>query len=128
MNKLVALLLSLYIATFLYTQVFFVKVLTLSTKAGGNLFWNHLAILVIFTIFIFFTLHRHISVESGYGAMQIVRITLVALALIGLVLSILYHIIPLDPIYNLPPIVDKIFSTDLDYTLWLIAPLLVLFV
>ena len=127
MNKLVAVLFSFYIAILLYTQVFFVKVLTLS-KGSENLFWNHLAILIIFTVFIFFTIQRHITFDSGFGAMQILRISLVSISLIGLMLSILYHLIPLEPIYNLPPIVDKIFATDLDYTLWLIAPLLVLFI
>jgi len=127
MNKLVALLISLYIALFLYTQVFFVKVLTL-TKGNENLFWNHIAILLIFVVFIFFILQKHIEADAGYGAMQFLRVTLVSLALIGLVVSILYHIIPLEPIYNLPPIVDKIFASDLDYTLWLIAPLLILFI
>ncbi|MFZ2049204.1 MAG: hypothetical protein WAV25_02840 [Minisyncoccia bacterium] len=127
MNKLVAVLLSLYIAAFLYTQVFFVKVLTL-TKGNENLFWNHITILLIFGVFIFFVIQKHIEVDAGFGAMQFFRITLVTLSLIGLILSILYHIVPLEPIYNLPPIVDKIFATDLDYTLWLIAPLLVLFI
>ncbi len=127
MNKLVALLLSFYLATFLYTQVFFVKALTL-TKGNENLFWNHIAILLIFAVFIFFVLQKHIEFDAGYGVMQFLRTVLVSLSLIGLVVTILYHVIPLEPIYNLPPLVDKIFASELNYSLWLLAPILVLFI
>ena len=127
MNKLVAVLFSFYIAILLYTQVFFVKVLTL-TKDNGSLFWNHLAILIMFTVFVFFTLHRHVSVEIGKGPIEIVRLVLLSLALIGLVISMFYHLIPLEPLYHLPTVMDKLFASDLDYTLWLLAPLFVLFI
>jgi hypothetical protein len=53
---------------------------------------------------------------------------LLGVAFAGLFISILYHVIPLEPIYNLPASVDKFFASDTSFTIWLIAPLLALFI
>ena len=59
--------------------------------------------------------------------MKPLRFVLLFVALLGLVFTILYHIIPLEPIYNLPAQVDQVFASEMAFTIWLIAPLVVLF-
>ena len=52
---------------------------------------------------------------------------LLSVAAAGLLVSIFYHVIPLTPVYNFSPAIDKIFSTDTDFAIWLLAPLVLLF-
>jgi len=60
--------------------------------------------------------------------MKVVRTILLFAAFLGLVLTVFYHIIPLEPIYNLPTQVDQLFASDTAFTIWLLVPLVVLFI
>jgi hypothetical protein len=117
---------SIYIAALLYTTVPFVKTLTIAGNPSADgapaLFWNHLAIFAIFFLLAFFVLQRHIS--SFGGGLQIFLGTV---ALLGLILTVFYHIIPIAPVYELPKVLAPYFSTNTAFTAWLIAPLVVLF-
>jgi len=124
-NRLVAGILSLYIASFLYTLVPFVKVLTL-VKGSDQLFWNHLAIFAIFFVPIFFILNKYIDSYSSRGVLGYIKIVLLFVALIGIIISIFYNIIPVAPVYTLPTILDQFFLPDLSFTIWLLAPLVVM--
>ena len=127
MNKLVSAVLSLYIGLFFYTVLPFTKVLTGVTKGSLNLFWNHLGILLLFVIPLWFILNRVIRDDPGRGLEKFIRLTLLGVAFLGLVTSVFYHIIPIASIYEFPSVMDKFFKTDIAYSAWLIAPLLILF-
>ena len=127
MQKLAALIISIYVAMLLYSNVFFIKKLEL-VNDNGQLFWNHLGIFLILLVPIFFIVSRIVVLSHARGVMMPLRAILFSLALLGLVLSIFYHVIPLEVVYDLPSQVDKIFASDQAFTIWLIAPLLTLFI
>ncbi|MFH1472949.1 MAG: hypothetical protein ABIF06_00855 [bacterium] len=127
MQKISSLIISIYIATLLYANVFFIKQLTI-VESSGQLFWNHIAIFLILVALTFFLINKYISTPYSRGAMRPIRTVLLLLALIGFIVAILYHIIPLEPIYNLPDIIDKFFISDTAFTIWLLIPLAVLFI
>lgn len=124
-NRLIAGILSLYLASFFYTQVPFVKVLTL-VKGSDQLFWNHIAIFVIFFIPILFILTKYIDSYSRGGILGYIKTALLFIAFIGIIISILYNIIPVAPVYTLPAVLDKFFLPDLSFTLWLLVPIAVM--
>ena len=126
-QKISSLIVSIYITALLYANLFFIKQLTL-VKGADELFWNHLAIFIIILIPVFFLINKYISAPVSRGAMKPLRAVLLLIALVGLILTVLYHIIPLEPIYNLPAQVDQLFASETAFTVWLIAPLLVLFI
>ena len=124
-NRLIAGILSLYLASFFYTQVPFVKVLTL-VKGSDQLFWNHIAIFVIFFIPILFILTKYIDSYSRGGILGYIKTVLLFIAFIGIIISILYNIIPVAPVYTLPAVLDKFFLPDISFTLWLLVPIAVM--
>ncbi len=124
-NRLIAGILSLYLASFFYTQVPFVKVLTL-VKGSDQLFWNHIAIFAIFFVPILFILTKYIDSFSTRGVLGYIKGALLFIALIGLIIFIFYHIIPIAPVYTLPAVLDKFFLPDISFTLWLLVPVAVM--
>ena len=130
-QKLSSLIISLYIAMFLFANLSFIKTFSIF-KETGQLFWNNLAIFIILLIPIYFLINKYISVpcarSRSQSVMKIIRTVLLFLALLGLILTIFYHIIPLEPIYNLPAQLDQFFAPDTAFTIWLIVPLAVLFI
>lgn len=126
-NKLASLVISIYISALIYSNAFFMQILTVA-DSEGQLFWNHLAIFLILLVPIYFLVSRYVSMPYSRGSMKHIRAFVVGIALVGLSLAMLYHIIPLEPIYNLPPYVDQVFASDTAFTIWLIIPLLALFI
>jgi hypothetical protein len=124
---LVSSILSLYIASFLYTHVFFVKTLTIDSNGSSNLFWNHIGIFMIFYLPLHFIMNRVVSMDYDRGASRYVKVGLLAFAMSGLILSLLYHLIPLDPVYNFSGAIDSLFASNTAFTIWLIIPLILLF-
>ena len=127
MNKLVSFVLSFYLATVIYTNAFFVTTLTVA-KASDQLFWNKLGIFVIILLPVYFIVNKFVAVQSGRGGMQVLRIVLVSLATLGLVVAFFYHVIPLAPLYHFPKLLDPYFASASLFTIWLIVPLVVLFI
>ncbi|MDB5194066.1 MAG: hypothetical protein JWN50_80 [Parcubacteria group bacterium] len=121
MTKISSAIFSIYIACLLYVEVPYVKTLTVLGKDSSGLFWNHLAVFLIFFILAFFTLGKHIA-SYGSGA----KTFLAGLLLIGLIITVFYHIVPIAPVYKIPSLLDPYFSTDTAFTAWLIAPLALL--
>lgn len=122
MTRISSAIFSIYIAIALFTVVPFVKTLVVAGKDAPALFWNHLAVFVIFFLLAFFVLQRHVS--SFGGGLQVFLGTL---ALLGLLLTVFYHVVPIAPIYKLPSVLAPYFATNTAYTAWLIAPLVILF-
>jgi hypothetical protein len=125
-NRLVSALIALYISIFLYTEASFVKTLTV-LKGSDQLFYNHITILIIFFIPIFFVINKYISSYSDKGLRGYLKLFLLVVSILGLIGCIIYHIIPIAPIYHLPAYLNPVFATDQIYTIWLIAPIVVLF-
>lgn len=122
MTRITSAILSIYIAALLYLHVPFVKALTIAGKDAAPLFWNHLAIFAIFFALAFFVLQKHVSSFGSH-----LQIFLGTLALLGLILTVFYHVVPIAPIYKLPAVLSPYFATTTAFTVWLIAPLVILF-
>lgn len=127
MHKVASLIVSIYIAIVIYTNAFFIKVLTIG-KGTDQLFWNHLAIFLIILVPVFFLVNKFVHIDSGGGLRKHGKMVLYTVVLIGLVTSLFYHVIPLNPIYDIPAPIDNFFASDTAFTIWLIVPLLALFI
>ena len=125
MQRLSSLIISIYIAALLYASIPFLETISVFKE---QLFWNNLAIFLILLVPVYYLINKNICVPVSRGAMRPLRAALLILALVGLVLTIFYHIIPLEPVYDLPSYIDKYFAPDTAYTIWLIAPLVILFI
>jgi hypothetical protein len=122
MSRISSSIFSIYIATLLYTSIPYVQKLTSAGTNTPALFWNHFAIFAIFFCLAFFVLGRHVTSFAGHG-----KLFISAIALVGLILTVLYRIIPVAPVYKLPVFLAPYFGTDIAFTAWLIAPLAILF-
>lgn len=120
-------ILSVYIASFFYTNLPFTKSLMNVVKGTSSIFWNHLAVFLLLFIPTYFILNKVVVADFGKGPFRFILAGASSLAFLGLIMSIFYHIIPLEPIYNFSPAIDNLFETDIAYTFWILAPLLVLF-
>lgn len=127
MNRLVALIISLYIASFLYANVFFIKQLTV-VESVDQLFFNHLAIFAILLVPVYLLISPVISASYDKGVMKMVRLIVLSLCALGLIITILYQNLNLGTLYGLPPQIQAFFTGDLALTIWLILPLLALFI
>ena len=126
-SYLAAAIVTLYISSFFYIALPFTKVLTNTLKGSSNVFWIHIGIFLIFYVPVYFAISQIIMTDFGYGAMRYIRASLLTIVFIGLLLSIFYHFIPIESVYNFSPIIDSIFSSDMALNFWLLIPLVVLF-
>ena len=60
--------------------------------------------------------------------MGAIRSLISLVALLGLVVALFYHVLPVEGVYDLPLQLDNIFSSEKMFTVWLIVPLLALFI
>jgi len=127
MQRLASIIISIYVAIVLYSNLFFIeKLVVLDT--GTGLFWNNLAILLVLVVAIQFIIGRIVSLSYVRGAMSPLRILLFSVAFLGLIVSIFYHVVPLEAVYAPPSQMDPFFASDLTWSIWLIAPLLILLI
>lgn len=127
MNKAVGILLSMYVALVIYTNAFFIQQLTV-VKDSEQLFWNHLAIFAILVVLVSLAIKGLVSADFSRGSMKLLKMILLAVAIFGLLISIFYHVIPIESVYDLPAIMDKYFSSEKAFTIWLILPVIALFI
>jgi len=127
MQFIAPLVISFYISAFIYLNAFFVKQLTVAEK-GNELFYNKVGIFLIILVPVFLLMEKLIAPPQGSGAVSLIRALISLIALLGLLVAFLYHVIPIEGVYELPAELDKYFSSDNAFTLWLIAPLLALFI
>jgi len=126
MNRLVTTLISLYISAFLFLEIPFVKNVTFAGNNPKGLFISHALVFVIFFILLEVALGRHIYASEGSGIARSLRLALIGLANLGLLIVILYHMLPVTGVYTFPSMLNSIFASDIALTLWLLAPLVLL--
>jgi hypothetical protein len=125
-------ILFIYIAIALYANVFFIK--QLIRLSGPQLFLNQLDIFLILLVAVFLFVQKYVLAPYSRGALKTLRPVILTISLVGLTISILYHIIPLAPLHsllssiNLPFGIDQIFASDIAFTIWLIVSLIALFI
>lgn len=127
MQRLASIIVSTYIAIVLYSNLFFIERLVV-LDTGTGIFWNNLAILLALVVAVQFIIGRIISLSFVRGAMGPLRILLFSIAFLGLIISIFYHVIPIDAVYTLPTQMDAFFASDLMFSIWLLVPILVLLI
>ena len=127
MQRLASIIVSTYIAIVLYSNLFFIERLVV-LDTGTGIFWNNLAILLALVVAVQFIIGRIISLSFVRGAMGPLRILLFSIAFLGLIISIFYHVIPIDAVYTLPTQMDTFFASDLTFSIWLLVPILVLLI
>jgi hypothetical protein len=127
MNKLVATLVSIYIAMFLYRELPFIKTIGPAGLSAVGVLVSHLIVFVVIFILLEILVSRHISTSAGAGFGGSLKTLGLSVGILGLVIIVLYHFIPIGTIYNFPSIIDTLFASDIAFLCWLVAPLLLLF-
>ncbi len=125
-NQLVSLILAIYVAAFLYVNIFFASNFVFVEKSSSMLFWNKLGIFLLFLIPVNLLINKSLGGYESRGN-RFVKIGLLAIALLGLTLAIFYHVVPITSVHNFSSGIDKLFASSTAYTLWLLIPLIVLF-
>jgi len=127
-RRIVALIFSLYFASFLYLYFpysdFFIQsdlgTLELTALIAGVFF--------VFFILLFIILIRIINVSFPQSSgRRWLEATLLSTATTTLILALLYHVIPIAPLYDFSSPIDRLFESPEYFFWWLIAPLVVLF-
>lgn len=126
-SRIAALIISIYIAGFIYTNAFFIESLTILGGSPVKEFANSLAIFLVILIPVFIVVERMVLSDLGGGGKRFIKAGLLSIALLGLILVTLYHVVPLGDVYDFSNTLDKIFASDTALTAWLIIPLLILF-
>lgn len=124
---LVTIIVSLYISTFLYSYTFLVKSLVFVSDDPFKLFWNHLAIYVLFFVPVYIILNKIISTEGDRGPVGFVKVGLLSVVLVGFTIAILYHFLSLSSVYNFSSSINDLFASKNSLRVWMILPLLSLF-
>jgi hypothetical protein len=127
MNKLVATIISLYVAMSLYVALPIVQQFEYTKDGPIGVFLSDLAVFLVLFILLEIILSKHIATTSMPGFMGSLQALALVIAIIGLMLSVLYHIIPVVNVYTLPKVLDRLFTSDLAFDIWLGAPLVLLF-
>ena len=127
MSKLVTTVLSLYVATLVYLELPFLNSLEFAGQSAMGLFVAHMIVLLVLFIIAEFALKNHISAFAGPGLAGTLKIVALSLSTVGFILMILYHIIPAGPVYHMPKFLDSFFASNVAMTIWLLAPLALLF-
>ena len=107
---------------FLYLELPFVKTLTMKGLTNSGLFLNHLAIFLALFVVVLFLISKHIG---AYGSN--LKIIFGSLILLGLFLTLFYHLIPIAPVYKLPTVLDPFFASTIAFEAWLVIPIAFLF-
>jgi hypothetical protein len=126
-DVLVTGLLSLYVTAFLYSNAFFVNSLIFVAKDPAKLFWNHLAIFILFFVPVYLILSKIILAENDRGPLGLIKMAILSLVTTGLLITIFYHVVPISTVYNFSSAVDSLFESSRTFTVWLILPLAALF-
>ena len=121
-----AIIISVYVSIFLYGNAFFVQNLVFVENEPDKLFWNHLGIMLLFLIPVFYVLKNIVTGDYGRRG-KVIGAGLMAIGAAGLVISIFYQVLPITPVYDFSAGIDSLFSSDKMLTVWLILPLILLF-
>lgn len=125
-DKIISLILSFYLASFIYENFYFINKLIIYKSTPTFLFFNHLTIFLIFFFIICLFLNKIILIDHSYSKIKkIIHSILLGGSFTGLVLLGSYHIISIEKIYNFSPTIDKVFYGANEFTIWLIVPFVV---
>lgn len=126
-SKIVAGLLSLYITSFIYLQLFIPKVAKALPQGKHGVLWNYVGSYVICFGIIAFLLNKVILADFGEAPLKFLKALLCAVLFTGLLVSISLHLIPLLPTIQFTPFIQTLFVSQNAFTAWLVAPLILLF-
>jgi hypothetical protein len=122
-DTVVALLFAIYPATLLTsTFPWYAKI---SLGIGGEGAYERLIVFIIGTIAFFFILRGYIESYEQYGYLwRVVEAVALSVALVGLTMATLYHVVQVWHIYEFSVIFSSLFGSSTAFFLWLIAPVL----
>jgi len=126
-TKLIAVLISLYISGFIFENFSYLDNLT---KSGPPLdaFLIRGASFAILILLLAFIFNRFLHHDSISGTRVWWQVFLLSFFETGLLISLVFRLLPTKGIFTLPPLVQNFFATPTAFFWWLVLPLVVLFV
>ncbi len=120
-SKSIALLISSYIALFIFPSFPFLKGDTAAASVSLGLF-------VALWFIIFFLIKRVVSTEFPYSLLKkLLESALLALSLLCVIFVSAYHFLPIDTIYHFSNLIAPLFSPEKYIFYWLSIPIIVVF-
>lgn len=127
-EKIISLILSLYISAFLYIYSGFLNSIILFKQNQSQMVLSKIVVFLAVAVLIHFLLNRFVrGLYSGSRFRNILENVLLSLSATGLLISFSYHIIPIQKFYNFSPAIDQIFASSLSFTIWLLIPIVCFF-
>lgn len=123
-SKGVSVVLSLFGAIVLFQNFPFMKQMTVLKGALPEAL-NIAGIFVAFALALFFLLDKYVVGDFSDG--NFFKSVFVGLAFTGMVLAIIYFIVPFAPVYDFGPNIDKWFQGQFTLFWWLVGPLAIVF-
>ena len=126
-TKLIAVLFSLYVSATVFKNLSYLDFLT----KGRSLFGTFLvrgavfAILVLLLIILF---NKFLSRDYTSGTRVWWQIFLLSFLEVGLLMSLIFQLLPVKNLFAFSPVVENIFASSKAFFWWLILPLVALFV
>ena len=124
-NKVVSLILSLYISGFFFENFFYLDYF-INGKGIINLFILRVVIFLIILIALNFLFSRILSISSGSGRDWWQSLILSFLGT-GLLFSFIFHLFPAKEIFTFSPLIKYLFASNKAFFWWLLAPLVTFF-
>lgn len=124
-NKVVSLILSLYISGFFFENFFYLDYF-IKGKGIVYLFVLRVMIFLIILVALNFLFSRILSLSSGLGRDWWQSLVLSFLGT-GLLFSFIFHLFPAKEIFTFSPLIKYLFASNKAFFWWLLAPLVTLF-
>ena len=126
-RRIIALIISLYIASFVYLQFPYIEKI-LSFDAG--VFGVTAVVVSVFSVFfivLYITVHRVVRASFPLrSGRRWLEAALLGIFSTTLVLALSYHVIPIEEIYDFSEPIDHLFESTEFFFWWLVAPLVIL--
>lgn len=82
-------------------------------------------VLILATVGIFFILRKYIETHYQYHTFwRFVEVVALSLAIVGLCMALLYHVVEIESYYDFSVIFDTLFASPTALFLWILGPLL----
>lgn len=124
-DRVIVILVAIYMALAVITNAPFLGSLRVSNAASGQLFAFKVAAFIGIFIVLFFLLSRSAMLKNlgGLASGTWWQVLMFSIFHVGLLVSILLSLLPLDAINHLAPLTRTVFASDGGRFIWIVSPI-----
>ena len=123
-DNLIVMMLSIYPAALITEHFPYYDSMSLGSGTLANVL-GPLLIFIIVTVTSFFIFKNYIDTNYQHHSFwRFVEVIILAIANIGLFITVLYHIVGIESFYNFSFVFDSLFTSNLAMLFWLVLPII----